>query len=118
MSTPKSMSFLLSLVLPVFICLALSGTSAVFWAKVLPSSVVFAVIAFLSMLGLHRLIQAVAEFGKLFFGGGYFLEARDKPSVAQLVSENLSTESVLVCAALVALGMPLLFVLRNAMARI
>jgi hypothetical protein len=111
------MSFLISLALPIIICLVLAGASTLWWLKVLPSPLLFAVTALLATLGLHRLIQAATEFAKLFVGGGYFLEARQQPIFAQLASESLNTELLVVCVALVALSVPLLSMLRTAMAR-
>ena len=111
------MSFLLSLVLPFVLCVALSGTASLLWWRTLASPATFGLAALLATLGLHRVLQAVAEVLKLFTGGGYFLEARERSDVVQLAKENLNTEVVVLCVLLVALGMPLLYWLRSAMVK-
>jgi hypothetical protein len=77
----------------------------------------FAVAGFLLCLGLHRVLQAITEFVKLFTGGGYFLEAREKPDVVQLAKETLNTETLVLCFLLVVVGIPLLLWLRSAMVK-
>jgi len=111
------MSFLLALVLPFVLCAVMSGTASLLWWRTLANPAAFGVVALLATLGLHSLLQAVAEFLKLFTGGGYFLEARERPDVVQLAKEGLNTEVVVLCVLLVALGIPLLYWLRSAMVK-
>ena len=111
------MAFLLALVLPFVLCVVMSGTASLLWWKALASPVAFGVLALLATLGLHRVLQAIAEFAKLFTGGGYFLEARERPDLVQLAKGSLNTELVVLCVLLVALGIPLLYWLRSAMVK-
>ena len=111
------MSFLISLALPFILCVVMAGTTSLLWWKALGSPVLFGVAAFLATLGLHRLLQAIVEFVKLFTHGGYFLEVRGRPDVVQLAKESLNTETVIVCVLLIAIGLPLLYLLRTAMVK-
>jgi len=111
------MSFLVALVLPLVLCLIMAGATSVLWWRTLGNPVLFAIAAFLLTLGLHPVLQAIAEFVKLFSGGGYFLEAREKPDVVQLAKENLNAESIVLCFLLVVIGIPLLLWLRSAMVK-
>ena len=111
------MSFFLALVLPFVLCAVMSGTASLLWWKTLANPATFGVLTLFATLGLHRVLQAVAEFVKLFTGGGYFLEAREGPDVVQLAKESLNTEVVVLCVLLVTLGVPLLYWLRSAMVK-
>jgi hypothetical protein len=111
------MSLLLALVLPFVLCAVMAGTTSLLWWRTFASPATFGVVALLAMLGLHRILQAVAEFLKLFVGGGYFLEARERPDVVQLAKESLNTEVVVLCVLLVTLGIPLLYWLRSVMVK-
>ena len=95
----------------------MSGTASLLWWRTIANPATFGVVAFLATLGLHRVLQAVAEFLKLFTGGGYFLEARERPDLVQLAKESLNTEVLVLCVVLVALGIPLLYWLRSAMVK-
>ena len=108
---------LLALMLPFVLCVAMAGTTSLLWWRTLASPAIFGVAALLATLGLHRVLQAVSEFLKLFTGGGYFVQARERPDVAQLAKESINTEIVVLCVLLVALGIPLLYWLRSAMVK-
>jgi uncharacterized membrane protein YjgN (DUF898 family) len=111
------MSFLVALVLPLFLCAVMAGVTSALWWRTLGNPVVFGIAAFLLTLGLHRVLQAIAEFVKFFSGGGYFLEVREKPDVVQLAKESLNTETIALCLLLVVVGVPLLIWLRSAMVK-
>lgn len=111
------MSFLVALILPVIVCAVMAGTTSALWWRTLGNPAVFAIAAFLLSLGLHRVLQALAELVKLISAGGYFLEVREKPDVVQLARESLNTETLVLCTLLVIIGVPLLFWLRSAMVK-
>jgi hypothetical protein len=111
------MSFLISLALPLLLCLVITGITSFIWRDDLARPVIFAMTGFLATFGLHRVIQAGTKFLGLFRSGGYFLEARNPPDILQLAKENMNTETLVQCALLLILGLPLLHLLRTAMVK-
>jgi hypothetical protein len=107
------MPFLLSMSLPFLACLGLIAVTSALWWRSIQSPWAFAIIGFLALLGVHRAVQAGTEVGKVFIGGGYFLEARTNASLAQLARENITLESLAISFAVVVAGLPLLFWLKR-----
>ena len=108
------MVFLAYLILPFLLCATMTGIAVLLWWKALSNPAAFAVAAFLSTLGLHRVLQIRAELVKLFWGS-YFLVARKSLDIVQLAKESINTETVVLCLMLVAFGIPLLYWLRATM---
>ena len=74
------MPFLATMVLPFAVCTGLAAVTAALWWASFQSPWSYFGLSVLTLLGLHRLIQILAEVVKLFPGtGGYFLEARQNP---------------------------------------
>ena len=111
------MSFLVALALPFILCAIMAGATSVIWWRTLANPILFGIAAFLLTFGLHRVLQAISEFVKLFSGGAYFLEAREKPDVVQLAKESLNTDTIVLCFLLVVISVPLLLWLRSAMVK-
>ncbi|MDQ0042458.1 hypothetical protein [Variovorax boronicumulans] len=111
------MSFLLSLVLPVAVCVLLVGITSAFWWGKLQKPWAYVAFAFLAVLGLHRIVQVGAEFLRLFRRGGYYLEYQNQPDLAQLAERSLTIEALLVSTVLVVAGWPLLRWLRALLSR-
>lgn len=113
------MSFLLSLALPFAVCVLLVGvTSALWWGK-LHKPWAYVTFAFLAVLGLHRVLQAGADFIDVIAStpGGYFLEYQSQPDLVQLAERSLTIEALLVSTVLVVVGWPLLRWLRALLSR-
>jgi hypothetical protein len=110
-------SFLLSLVLPVAVCVLLVGITSAFWWGKLQKPWAYVAFAFLAVLGLHRIVQVGAEFLRLFRRGGYYLEYQNQPDLAQLAERSLTIEALLVSTVLVVAGWPLLRWLRALLSR-
>ncbi|MCR6477267.1 hypothetical protein NU688_13990 [Variovorax sp. ZS18.2.2] len=116
------MSFLLSLVLPFAVCVLLVGITSAFWWGKLQKPWAYVTFAFLAVLGLHRVLQAGADFIGLIASastpGGYFLEyQQSQPDLVQMVERSLTTEALLVSTVLVVAGWPLLRWLRALLSR-
>jgi len=111
------MSFLVSMALPFLLCAGMAAITSWLWWPTLSSPWLFAGVGFLGTLGLHRLLQAFAEFIKLFAPGGYLLEARERPTALHLAKESLNIETFILSAVLVCSGMLLLSWLRAAMVK-
>lgn len=109
------MSFILSMVLPFFVCLVLITGSSFAWWNSFQNPWVFLAVGFLGLLGLHRVIQLGSEFLKLFRSGGYFLEYRKPADLVQATLDSLTLESIIVCVLIVAGGMPMLYWLKKAL---
>ena len=110
------MSFLVSLLLPFVVSLLLTLGASFAWWQTLRAPWLFVTVGFLSLLGLHRAVQAAFELCRLFFGKAYFLEARGvTPSTVELVQESLTREAVTVAIVTAAVGIPLMFWLRRAL---
>lgn len=107
------MSYLVSLLLPFIVCFGLSATTSILWWRTFRSPWLFAVIGFLALLGLHRIVQAAAALVTLRHPGGFFLEARENPGLFQRAMESLTLESAITCLILVIFGLPLLLWLRR-----
>jgi len=110
-------SFLLSLVLPVAVCVLLVGITSAFWWGKLHKPWAYVAFAFLAVLGLHRVLQAGVDLIGLFTRGGYFLEYQGQPDLAQLAERSLTIEALLISTALVVAGWPLLRWLRALLSR-
>ena len=107
------MSFLLSLFLPFLACIGLSTITSALWWSTLRSPWSFTLFGLLALLGLHRVVQVVAEFAKLFSGGGYFLEVRKNQDPVQLAMESVTLESLAICVVVVTIGIPMLIWLKR-----
>jgi hypothetical protein len=108
-------SFLASLVLPFAACVALSVVTARLWWASLQSPWTYLLLAILSLLGLHRLVQALVEILNLLGAGrSYFLVARrDQPGFWKLVDEAMTVEAVVVTGIVLVAGYGLLLLLRS-----
>ena len=109
------MQFLISIALPVLVAAFTSVATALMWREALLSPVKFGLFAFLILLGLHQVIQALAEVGKMLLPGGYFLEYQSRSTAAELIERQLTIEAIAVSVVLVAIGVPVLYALRRAM---
>lgn len=102
------MAYIASLLLPFMACVLVVSVTSALWWRSLTSPYAYASFTFLAMLGLHRLLQAAAEFVKFFTHGGYFLEYQQRPEdFARQVERHLTVEALLISLALVVLGWPL-----------
>ncbi|SFP90334.1 hypothetical protein [Variovorax sp. 770b2] len=111
------MSFLLSLVLPVAVCLLLVGITAALWWGKLHKPWAYVTFALLAVLGLHRVLQAGVEFIRLFTRGGYFIEYQNTVDLVQMAERALTTEALLVSSVLAIAGWLLLRWLRALLSR-
>lgn len=111
------MSFLISLLLPTVVCLLLVSITAAAWWSKLSTPWAYVTFAFLGVLGLHRLLQAGAEFVKLFTRGGYFLEYQKRPDFVQAVEQSVTIEAILISSLLAIAGWFLLLSLKTFMVR-
>lgn len=114
------MQFLLAIALPFLTSLVLAGVFSALWRQSLQSSWQFFVFALLLLLGLHRVVQVFAEIVKLVRTelGGYFLESRKGADFYERVQEQLTVEAFVIAGAVVVIGIPLLFWLRNALLKV
>ncbi|NPC55695.1 hypothetical protein [Caenimonas soli] len=113
------MQFLVAIALPFVACLMLVGVTSAMWWRTFQTPWQFAILGMLVLLGLHRLVQVVAEAIKLASPvQGYFLEARAKPNFLEIARENLNIEALLVTAVVVVAGIPLLLWLRSALPKL
>jgi hypothetical protein len=111
------MQFLISIALPFLVAAITAAVSALIWRDVLPSPVKLGLLAFLVLLGLHRIVQALAEIGKMLLPGGYFLEYQSKPTAVELIERQLTIEAIAISIVLIAIGIPVLYVLRKALSQ-
>jgi hypothetical protein len=113
------MAFIASMLLPVAVCLLLAGITATLWWSSFSNPWLYLTLSVLTLLGLHRVLQFLAEVVKLFPGtGGYFLEARRDPvRFVELAQESLTIEAFIVSGLVVATGVPVLMALRTALVR-
>jgi len=110
------MQFLAALVLPTVVCLLLTGITAALWWESIASPWQYVAFAALVCLGIHRVLQVTAELiKKTAVVGGYFMARRDKPDFAQLVEEAFTIEAILVSIVLIAIAIPTLVWLKNAL---
>jgi hypothetical protein len=109
------MGFLASVFLPFLLAAAVAGAVSVLWRDVLPRPFFFSVVSFVLVLGVHRLVQAVVEIGKIAWpgGGGYFLEYQPKPNAYEAVERQLTLEAFAVAFFVAVLSYFLLVALRN-----
>lgn len=107
------MWFLLSMVLPVATSLLLAGAASALWWGTLRSPWAYLTFSVLTMLGVQRVLQMVLEVTKIALPGGYFLEHRPAPDVLQAARESITTESLVMCVLLLAIGAQLLHWLRT-----
>jgi len=113
------MSFIASMLLPLVVCVGLAAVTAALWWASFHSPWGYFGLSILTLLGLHRVIQVLAEVVKLIPGtGGYFLEARRDPvRFVELVQEGITIEAFVVSGLVVAAGLPILFMLRSVLAK-
>ncbi len=112
------MPLLLSMALPLLACLTLVGTTSVLWWDTLQRPWVFAIVGFLAMLGVHRIVQVMFEVLELLpVGRGYFVVVRNEPNLAQLARGSLNIKSMLVTALVIVVGFPLLAWVKGSLAR-
>jgi hypothetical protein len=113
------MGFLASVFLPFLLALAVAGSAALLWRDALPRPLFFFALSFILVLGLHRVVQAVVEIGKIAWpgGGGYFLEYQAKPSGFEAVERQLTVEALAIAILVAALSYFLLAALRESMRR-
>lgn len=111
------MSFLVSLLLPFVVCLALVSITATSWWSKLSAPWAYVAFAFLGILGLHRCLQAISEFVKLFISGGYFLEYQKRPDFAELAARSFTVEALVISSVLAISGWFLLLWLKTIMVR-
>jgi len=113
-------SFIASMLLPFAVCVGLAVVTAVLWWSSFASPWAYLGLSHLTLLGLHRVIQLLAEVVKLFPGrSGYFLEARQNPvRFVELAQESLTIEAFVVSSLVVVAGIPMLLVLRAALAKV
>ena len=118
--TEDPMQLLVAITLPFLTAIILSAVCAALWWQSLQSPWQFLVLALLSLLGLHRVVQVAAESFKLLRTelGGYFLEARKPPNLHELVLEQMTAEAFAIAGVVVIAGIPLLFWLRNALPKV
>ena len=110
------MQFLVAMILPFATCIGMTSITAYLWWPTLKSPWQFAVLALLVCLGMHRLLQVVAELvKKTTTFEGFIVARRDRPNFAQLAVETLTLEAAIVATLLVAIGVPVLVWLRNAL---
>ena len=111
------MAFIASMLLPVIVCVVLADITAALWWSSFSNPWLYLALSVLTLLGLHRVLQLLAEVVKLFPGtGGYFLEARRNPArFIELAQESLTLEAFIVSGLIVAAGVPVLMLLRAAL---
>jgi len=111
------MGFLAAVFLPFLLAVVLAGAVSVLWREVLPRPFFFFAVSFVLVLGLHRLVQAVVEIGKLVWleTGGYFLEYQAKPSAYEAVERQLTMEAFVIALVVAVLSYVLLMALRTSM---
>jgi len=111
------MGFLASVFLPFLLATVVAGAVSVLWRQVLPRPLFFFAVSFAIVLGLHRLVQALVEIGKLFWPGvgGFFLEYKEKPGAYEIVERQLTLEAFAVALVVVILSYFLLRALRNSL---
>ncbi len=101
---------LLFYALPVVVAI---WCGAVWWRN-LPSPWLFLVFALLVLLGLQRIISGAWSLAKLGLGsGGFYLQRQ-----SDMPEQSLLMESGAVAVILVVLGVPLLMVLKNGLAKL
>jgi hypothetical protein len=111
------MTFLFSLILPTIVCILVVGTTATLWWKVLTTPWTFVIFGFLTVLGLHRVIQALVEFIKIFTHGGYFLEYQARPNAIELLERSINIETVAITITLALTSLCFLYWLRSLLSR-
>jgi len=111
------MWFIVPLLVPLLLSATMTAIASIWWWRTLAMPWFFTFVALLAMLGLHRVLQFLAELFKVATAGGYILEARPRPDPSQFLRESLSTELLVVCLLMLVVGTPLLFGLRAAMAK-
>ena len=110
------MAFLTSMLLPFIVAALLSAACSLWWRSEVSKPWLFWFLGFLLLLGLHRLLQAGLEVGKIFFGRGYFLEGgKVTPTMVELAAKELTVEAVALALILAVLGIPLLSIVRGAL---
>jgi hypothetical protein len=113
------MAFLISMILPfVAVVLLTAGTSIAWWAS-LQRPWLFVLLGSLTVLGLHRVIQAAIEVIKFFpIGGGYFLEYRKNPAAMEMVQESLNRQALTEVTLVLFFGYFVLSALRAELAKV
>ena len=108
------MAFIASMLLPFAVCVGLAAiTSALWWGSFQFPWTYFG-LSVLTLLGVHRIIQVLAEIAKLLPStSGYFLEARQNPlRFVEVAQASLTFEATVVSTLVVGAGLPVLFLLR------
>ena len=110
------MAFLASMILPFVVAGLLSAVCSLWWRGEIAKPWLFWFLGSLLLLGLHRLLQAGLEVGKIFFGRGYFLEGgKVTPATIELLTRELTLEALALAVILAVLGIPLLAMVRGAL---
>ena len=109
------MGWLAQMVFPFVACIVLSVVTTWLWWSVLQAPWTYFFLALVSLLGLHRVVQAVVEVLNLLGAGrSYFLVARrDDPGFWKLVDEAMTVEAIVVTAIVLVAGYGLLLLLRS-----
>ena len=95
----------------------MSVVSSAIWWRTLSSPYIYGGLSLLICLGLHRVLQSFAELIKMFGSAGYFLVYKERAPATEEILKTLNTETFVLSVLLVALGTPLLFLLRNLLLR-
>lgn len=111
----KSMGFLASVFLPFLTAAVLAVAVSVLWRDMLPRPFFFFAVSFVLVLGVHRVVQAVVEIGRVAWpgGGGYFLEYQAKLSAYASLERQLTIEAFVIAIVVAVLSYFLLVALRN-----
>ena len=108
------MLFILYLLLSYVVPTLVAFSCAIVWWRTLPSSWLFFVFALLILLGLQRIISGAWSIAKMGFGsGGFYLQRQ-----SDMPEQTLLLESAAVAFLLVVLGVPILMVLKNGLAKL
>lgn len=111
------MGLLASVFLPFLLAAVVAVAASVLWRDTLPRPFFFLVLSFVLVLGVHRLVQAVAEIGKAAWpgGGGFLLEHQAKSSAYEAVERQLTLEAFVIALVVTVLSYFLLVALRNSL---
>lgn len=112
------MLFLVSLMLPFVVCIALVGVTAMSsWSR-LSAPWAYVAFSFLGVLGLHRCLQVISVFVKGFFDtGGYFLEYEKKSNLVEMALSSITVEAFIISTVLAISGWYLLDWMKTVMIR-
>lgn len=110
------MAFLISALLPLLVATTLSIACTVIWRIQLVRPMVYCVVAFFLVLGVHYLVQAVVELAKYLWpiGEGYFLVARPTSAAEiEAIERQMTIEGLAIAIAVVFFSYPLLTLLKS-----